>query len=102
MARKEQRERQHRERHGGEEGAFAPNEHRQPLYDHVSAAVTPQLNKSTIEAIPRKVGDRCRWPELIGYTAFRRRRSALVMTETELSDMAAAAIIGLSRSPNQG
>jgi hypothetical protein len=36
------------------------------------------------------------------YSAARRRRSALAMTDTELKLIAALAMIGLSRRPNQG
>ncbi len=36
------------------------------------------------------------------YSFTLRRRNAFVMTETELNVMAAAAIIGLSSSPNTG
>jgi ribose/xylose/arabinose/galactoside ABC-type transport system permease subunit len=37
-----------------------------------------------------------------GYSCARRRRRALVITETEEKLMAAAAIMGLSKIPNQG
>ncbi len=46
-----------------------------------------------------KSGPRCR---SVFYSANRRNRRALVMTDTELNVIAAAAIIGLRRSPKNG
>ncbi len=47
-------------------------------------------------------GSQYRTRGLAGHSATRRRRSALLTTDTELSVMAALATMGLSTSPNQG
>ena len=65
-------------------------------------SAVPSVSR-TLQAMTRRTRDRARNSMLaIYYSAVRRSRSALVMTDTELNVMAAAAIIGLSRMPKNG